>query len=145
MVKGEEFEVLACITQHYFDGSGPGWRWYCLTCDTGTQVRKHGRKLHKTQGAAATGARYHENAKRIERQQGRWKAWWYHQLMAFKPQDLEQFKEHWNSYMRAYRSSWDVPDGEALAAMNQIQADPHFIKLAKQLWILDQAIYGGEG
>lgn len=144
-MKPADFAVIACVTQHYEDG--PGWRWHCIICDTGTQPRKH-LKLHKTQGAAATGARYHENAKRVERQQGRWKAWWYFTLMAYGPQDLERFKEHWDLYMKSHvpdSGFWNVPDAEALAAMKQIQADPHLIKLAKRLWTLDQAVYGKEG
>lgn len=140
-MKPEDFQVLACVTQHYQDG--PGWRWYCMVCDTGTQPRKH-LKLHKTQGAAATGARYHENAKRMERQQGRFKAWWYHQLMQIT--DLEEFKTHWDLHMRSYRSAFrEVPRVEAEQAMKHVQADPHFIRLAKRLWTLDQAVYGQEG
>jgi len=139
-MRPEDFEVEECVTQYYYDEKARGWRWHCIVCDTGTQIQKHGRRLHKCEGDAAVGAKYHRNQKKMTRQANRWRAWWYNELMTIK--DIEAFRKHWQAYW------WDhwppMPDDKALEVMTRIQADEHFMELAKKYWTADQKKYGGK-
>lgn len=136
-MRPEDFEVEECVTHYYYSEDERGWRWHCLTCDTGTQVQKHGRRLHKLEGDAAVGAKYHRNAKKLQRQKERWRAWWYHKIMDIK--DLEEFRNHWRSY---WWDHWPKLNEIDLDGMNRIQADEYLMGMAKKYWKADQKKYG---
>lgn len=141
--RSEDFPVIECVTRHYFDDvKGPGWRWYCLTCDTGTQVRKHGRRLHKLEGDAMVGAKYHRNQKRRNRQGFRWRAWWYQEMLACT--DVAEFEKHW---LRYHHSGFhpDMALEEKERIMREIQADPYIQTTARAWAKHDEETYGHLG
>lgn len=139
-MRPEDFPVIECVTHHYFDEvKGPGWRWYCVTCDTGTQVRKHGRHLHKLEGDAAVGAKYHRNQKRKFRQERRWQTWWYQEIL--KPMPVEEFERLWRHYFRSGFGEQMTVE-ERTRVMLEVQADPWLVNGATRWAKEDQELYG---
>lgn len=139
----EDFEVTECVTHFYFDEvKGPGWRWYCLTCDTGTQVRKHGRRLHKLEGDAAVGAKYHRNQMRRNRQAFRLRAWNYRRLLAART--VEEFEKAWGFMYAGISSSFarDMPHEERERIMREIQAEKWLIDVSNAMDAGEMKLYG---
>lgn len=91
--KIEDFSVPECVTQYYEkDGK---WFWYCMTCDTGSGKRREHLRRHKGEGDAKFATEYHRNAKRIERRQKLYRAWWWLEVMTTT--DLEYFIALWRA------------------------------------------------
>lgn len=111
----KDFEVEECVT-HYYEKNGK-WFWHCMTCDTGSGKRREHLRGHKGEGDAEVATKYHRNAKRLERQQVLYRAWWWKEIMTTT--DLEHFKAlwltHWGSYL----------DEDAEDVMASVQSDNH--------------------
>lgn len=141
-MRPQDFPVTECVTHHYFDEvKGPGWRWYCLTCDTGTQVRKHGRRLHRLEGDAAVGAKYHRNQMRRNRQAERARAWHYQCLL--NARTVAEFAKAWGFMYGGYGGFGDhVSEMEREKVMREIQADAWLVSAARMLRERDELQYG---
>jgi hypothetical protein len=112
----EDFEVVECVT-HYFQHDNGKWLWHCLTCNTGSNKYSRHSKGHKLEGDAATGAKYHTNAKRMERRQACYRAWWWREIMTTR--DSDHFMKLWisNKYFRHHE-----PDDPS-DLMSTVQSD----------------------
>ncbi len=137
----ENFQVKECEVRVYYVEELKGWSWRCATCDTSTQQRKHGKHLHKLESDAVVGSKYHRNAKRLERQKNRWRAWWYHELMLIT--NAADFEAHWRIY---WWDSWRRYEPKTKEQwheiMHRVQNDPHIKNLGDKFWKQDQEEYG---
>lgn len=104
ILRPEDFEVVECVTHHYqeeTEGRRPKWLWHCLTCDMGSNKYQRHPNGHRIEQDAITGATYHRNAKRMERQQECYSAWWWKQIMTTT--DVEFFTKLWGNHHPAHR------------------------------------------
>jgi hypothetical protein len=74
-----DFAAEPCVTHHYRKPDGRWW-WHCLTCNTSTQIRKHGRG-HRTPAAAAEGADTHAEQTLYNKRYAAWYAHWWQALL----------------------------------------------------------------
>lgn len=92
--KIEDFSVPECVA-HYYEALPNAWFWHCLTCDSGSNKNKRHPNGHKHEKDAKEGMKYHSNAKRMERQQKLYRAWWWLEVMTTT--DLEYFIALWRA------------------------------------------------
>ena len=112
----ESFEVVECVTQFYRADNGR-WVWSCMTCEASSKSWGRPHRGHKLAADAATGAKYHRNAKRMQRQAECYRAWWWRQIMTTS--DLDHFMALWRGYFTSSR----FEDFEASDIMACVQAD----------------------
>lgn len=75
-----DFDVEQCVAHYYPKPDGRHWWWHCLTCNTSTQVRKHG-KGHASEASAAEGMREHVCGKAAQRRAEAWRSHWWGELL----------------------------------------------------------------
>lgn len=114
--KPSDFPVEECVT-HFYEKDGH-WFWHCMTCNTGSGKRHKHLNGHKNEGDAAVATKYHRNAKRLERQQKLYRAWWWKEIMTTK--DLDYFIKLWQSHWGVMNTVTDPED-----IMASVQSDNH--------------------
>lgn len=119
----ENFEVSECVG-HFYEDSG-SWFWHCVTCDTGSGKRRTHLRGHKREGDAAVALKYHRNAKRMQRQQKLYRAWWWREVMTTA--DPELFAALWLAH------HWEIAQGEVCDVMASVQSDNHLWNYAAKL------------
>ena len=120
----KDFDVIGCVTHHYEkDGM---WFWHCMTCNTGSGKRHKHINGHRLEGDAAIATKYHRNAKRLERQQELFRAWWWEQIMTTA--DVEFFVALWEDHWGV--KIWDEDPSDIMAS---VQSDNHLWEYMKKL------------